>query len=221
MNIQNALTFIFCSLCLVGCNTLAPKSSPEMVTHLDAQTRFDAKHTSIEAVNEDEQLSSTDNLTSLSKAESQSVAIHGDAWLFPYKLEAQTPLIFREVLTSYHFPSAAEIEENIAEKERLAKAAKEAEEKAIRLAKLEAQRNKPVLVKVNVRGKQTRKRHGKSKNLWDHVADGYSLTHIDHPRIDAAIKRYTKFLIISPKSLNKQDLISIILCRRLKNVVCL
>ena len=201
MNIRNALIFIFCSLYLAGCNTLAPKSSPEMVTSLSTQSDFNAEKASTDILNENAQSTNTtsDPLTSFSKAESQSVAIHGDAWLFPYKLEAQTPLIFRDVLTAYHFPTAAEVEESIARKE-AAKAKLEAEKQALQLAKLEQQRSQPIKVKVNVRNKQTRKRYkGKNKNLWDRINDGYSLTHISHSRIDAAIKRYTKSPYYFPK----------------------
>ncbi|WP_353570645.1 transglycosylase SLT domain-containing protein [Candidatus Albibeggiatoa sp. nov. BB20] len=208
MNIKNALTFIFCSLCLAGCNTLAPKFTPEMVTSFAAQSSFSfqqaietEKSTIIEEVKEDSQVHKqlAPQPEKFSKAESQAVAISGDAWLFPYKLEAQTPLIFRDVLTTYHFPSAAEIEKNIAKKE----AEKAAKKKAIQLAKAEkakAERNKPVKVKVNVRSSTKRKRHkGKSKNLWARIHDGYSLTHVSHPRIEAAIKRYTKSPYYFPK----------------------
>jgi membrane-bound lytic murein transglycosylase D len=201
MNIRNALTFIFCLLCLAGCNTLAPKFTPAMVTsfaapsnfHFDVATEaeklamlqeYDELGIDLEEADEDSQPDQQPE--KFSKAESQAVAISGDAWLFPYKLEAQTPLIFRDVLTTYHFPSAAEIEKNIARKE--------AKKKAIQLAKAEAKRNKPIQVKVNVRGSKAHKERdkGKSKNLWSHIYDGYSLTHVSNPRIDAAIERYTK-----------------------------
>ncbi|MCV6638888.1 transglycosylase SLT domain-containing protein [Candidatus Albibeggiatoa sp. nov. NOAA] len=197
MNIRNALTFIICSLCLAGCNTLAPKSTPEMVTSFAAQS----SHAVADTTTEIEKLATTQNENaqpdqlvqhSFSEAESKAVAVSGDAWLFPYKLEAQTPLIFRDVLTTYHFPSAAEIEQSIAEKE--------AQKKAAQLAKLEAERSKPVEVKVNVRGNKKHKRYkGKSKNLWTRIRNGYSLTHVSHPRIDAAIKRYTKSPYYFPK----------------------
>ncbi|MEK7991797.1 MAG: transglycosylase SLT domain-containing protein [Thiotrichaceae bacterium] len=213
MNIRNALTFIFCSLCLAGCNTLAPKFTPGMVTsfaapssfHFDVTTKTDklamteeADDLEFEKTNEDSQPKQLVRQSEkFSKAESQSVAISGDAWLFPYKLEAQTPLIFREVLTTYHFPSAAEIEKNIAQKE----AQKKAKKEAIQLAKAEAKRNKPVKVKVNVRGIKAHKKRTKSKNkdLWDRIYDGYSLTHVSNPRIDAAIERYTKSSYYFPK----------------------
>jgi membrane-bound lytic murein transglycosylase D len=195
MNIRNALTFIFCSLCLVGCNTLAPKFAPETVTGFANPISSNASllnptqsiEASIDEINEalSEQQAEKQQFF---KAESQAVAISGDAWLFPYKLEAQTPLIFRDVLTSYHFPSAAELEQAIAEKQ-----------EDLQLAKIEAERNKPVQVKVSVRGGQSHKRKSNSKNLWHRIHNGYSLTHISHPRIDAAIKRFTKSPYYFPK----------------------
>ncbi len=175
MNIQNALTFIFCSLCLVGCNTVSTKSTPEMVTSFADPLDVEVK----QAILRPDQNSRS--LVSL-KTHSHVTEMVGEAWLFPYKLEAQTPLIFRDVLTSYHIPTAAELEKTLAEETK----------EATQLAEIE--RNKPVKIEVSIRGskqKQSRGKKGKNENLWVHLSDGYSLTHISHPRIDAAIERYT------------------------------
>lgn len=93
MNIQVKLTTILCLLCLASCNSLAPKSSPETVS--------------------DAQLSKTGskpeyNYVMARHAASKSIL--QDEWLFPYKLEVQTPLIFRDIISSYYIPPLAEIE---------------------------------------------------------------------------------------------------------------
>lgn len=175
MNIRNALTFIFCSLCLVGCNTLAPKFAPEMVTGFANPISSDVSLLNSTQPLDDEELAERQAAKQqFFKAESQAVAISGDAWLFPYRLEAQTPLIFRDVLTSYHFPPASELE-----------AEKQTKQEGLQA---DTERNNPVEIKISVRGSHK----SNSKNLWHRIHNGYSLTHISHPRIDAAIKRFTK-----------------------------
>lgn len=94
MNIQVKLTAIFCSLCLVSCNSLAPKSSPETVSDTQlSKTGFEPKYDYVTA-----------------RHAGVAKGILQDDWLFPYKLEVQTPLIFRDIVSSYYIPPLAEVE---------------------------------------------------------------------------------------------------------------